>query len=215
MNIRKGLSLPTHLYDYYATLPNERLLLATRTHPYTLALPALGIGVGLLGFSGILLTLLNNGYIATLHALLAITLFSLLAGVACGILFLLWRSHYYIVTDRKMIEIRGFPLLFRTVNDVLLDRVRCTEIDVRRQGIMHTLLNLGDIIITFDRPTHQEEFAISDIHDPDHVGLFLSDMLESNKDPDTSLVWHKNTTSSSYRFTEEVFPRQPSFTRAI
>jgi len=215
MNIRKGLSLPTHLYDHYATLPNERLLLASRTHPYTLALPGIGIATGWLGFSGVLLALFHNGYIAILHTILSITLFTLLAGIACIVLFLLWRSHYYIVTNRKMIEVRGFPLFFRTVNDVLLDRVRCTEIDIRRQGFIHTLLNLGDIIITFDRPTHQEEFAITDIHDPDHVGLFLSDMLESTRDLSASPVWSKNAHGNNYHLTEEIFPERPLLTGAI
>ncbi|MEN9407621.1 MAG: hypothetical protein RLZZ455_837 [Candidatus Parcubacteria bacterium] len=193
MKIRKGVELPTPLYEHYASQPNEHLFLATRMHPYTLLLPGLFIVTLALMLSALSFLAALYGFIHSLH------FFALLLAiwVTASLLFaghvLLWRSHYYIVTSRKMIEIRGFPLLFYTINDILLDQVRCTEIDIKTEGILDTLLNMGDITLTFDRPTHQESFTIAHIHDPRRIGFFLGDKLEESKNHLSPLVWNKPT----------------------
>lgn len=83
----------------------------------------------------------------------------------------------YILTTRKILEISYNPLSSRIVNDVLLDHVNCTEIDLKTNGFFNELIGMGDIVITFDRPTHQEEFVFRDIEECQDLGKYLTRKL--------------------------------------
>jgi membrane-associated HD superfamily phosphohydrolase len=74
-----------------------------------------------------------------------------------------WYFHLYILTNRKILEVKYTPLFSHVVNDIFLDKVNCTEIDLSSKGFFHELIDMGDVSITFDRPTHQEEFVLQDI----------------------------------------------------
>lgn len=101
-----------------------------------------------------------------------------------------WYFHIYILTNRKILEFRYTPLTSYIVNDIMLDRVFCTEVDYQTSGILHDLLDLGDVIITFDRPTHQEEFVLRDIQECGQIGVFLTKQLldDNPRDPITP-IW--------------------------
>lgn len=81
------------------------------------------------------------------------------------------------------------------MNDILLDKVNCTEIDLRRTGFVNELIDMGDVAITFDRPTRQEEFVLKDIESSYRLGIFLTKQLLDHKG--TSLqqsqtIWLRN-----------------------
>lgn len=63
------------------------------------------------------------------------------------------------------------------MNDVLLDHVNCTEVDLHTQGFWGEMIGLGDVVVTFDRPTKQEEFTFKDIQDGHALGRFLTKVL--------------------------------------
>lgn len=69
------------------------------------------------------------------------------------------------------------PLAAHVVSGVLLDKVSCTEIDTNVTGFFHEILDMGDVVITFDRPTHQEDFILKDIKHTDRIGRFLTQRL--------------------------------------
>jgi len=126
-----------------------------------------------------------------------------------------WYFHFYVVTDKRIIEISHAPLFSHTMCDVLLSQVRCTEIDVKINGIIHQLLDIGDIIVSFDRPTHQEEFVFYDIKDPRKIGAILGDEFTAlTNETGQAVIWsgarretngdEKNT--SKFKFIEEIFP---------
>ncbi|MDP3941347.1 MAG: hypothetical protein Q8Q49_03505 [bacterium] len=210
MNIRKGLSLPKHFCARFVCLPNEQLLLATRTHWFDILSPIGGVGIVAVVCSAVILFLLINGALSFLHFLsLLLIVWAIAAGVI-SFTFFSWYFHFYIVTTRKILEVRSLPFIYYNVNDVLLDQVRCTELDIQRNGLIASLVNMGSIIITFDRPTHQEEFTLVNIHDPESVGIFLGDMLETirgNPRENDQAFWYKEPTKNRYRFTEEIYPR--------
>jgi hypothetical protein len=207
MNIRKALSLRADQYEQFLNLSGERILLATRTHIYTF-FTNLILSVFLFSLLTIgLLYALSAGHITFFPMLFLILLAGGVIGLALLISFASWYYHFYIVTNRKILEVRTIPFLSYSVNDVLLDQVRCTEIDIKRRGLIHMFFNIGNIVITFDRPTHQEAFILGDIHDPAHIGLFLGDMLET-RSTDMSTVWSKPTTKAPYRMADEI-PRAP------
>lgn len=166
----------------FLTLSGEKILVAKRKHWITIFLPlgTLG-GVGLLG----LVTICSIFFIfpilrltPILTAALSITLTSLIVSLAMQ-LVIAWYFRLYIITNHKILQISYTPLGRYWSNSILLDQVRCTEIDIQTNGIVNQLLNKGSIVITFDRPTHEEEFMLNDIKDPRKTGAFLADIFET------------------------------------
>jgi hypothetical protein len=99
-----------------------------------------------------------------------------------------WYFNIYIVTNKKITEICYKPLSSRQVSGILLNQVRCTEIDTKINGIINEFLDVGDIIITFDRPTHQEEFVLTDIEDPKRIETYLENSFSSGYYQDSKIL---------------------------
>ncbi len=133
-----------------------------------------------------------------------------------------WYFHIYIVTTHKILEVFYAPLFSHVVNEVLLDQIRCTEIDIQTEGIISELINMGDVMLTFDRPTHQEQFCLMGIENPQKVGTFLGDKLlekqgqvksgdaAANVSKETGSWYKVKSGLKKLRFTEELFPNHIS-----
>lgn len=207
--IRKSVAISDEYTNKFISLEGERLLLATRTHWFVLLPPFLFLLIlSIVGtvFFYISAPLLS---ISSLYSLLFTMLLWLWALIAFGITLIRWYLHIYLVTTRKILEVRSLPFFFHDINDVLLDQVRCTEIDIKKSGMINELLDMGDVIITFDRPTHRDAFILSDLHDPESVGIFLGDKLDEEKYNVGETVWYKNKNDPQqrFRFTDQIFPK--------
>lgn len=158
----------------FITLRDEKLLLAIRSHPVSFILPII-ILLFLLSICSITSFVVCVTFFSSITHFFIIQMI-LLSG-AIGIvtkIIIDWYYHVYILTNRKILEFRYTPLMSYIVNDVMLDRVLCTEIDWQTKGWMNDILDIGDIILTFDRPTHQEEFILKDIFSSNKVGTYLT-----------------------------------------
>lgn len=182
----------------FITLPDEKLILAERRHWIVLSTELTTIIVMSFPFYIVL-------YIVFVKLIHHPTLFiSGVLVVASSTISLFvktiidWYFHLFIVTNRKILEVWFSPLFFYKINGVLLDQVRCTEIDEKKHGIMNELVDVGDIIITFDRPTHQEEFVLTAIKNPRKVAMLLSDMFSNlQTNPTTAQpVWYHTSQNS-------------------
>lgn len=96
-----------------------------------------------------------------------------------------WYFHFYIVTNRKIIEVAYRPMYSKVIYEVLLDQVRCTEVDVEGNGLVNEIFNVGTVLITFDRPTNEKIFSIENIKRPRTVAMHLGDVfgMQKPKDP--------------------------------
>ncbi|MBI1982119.1 MAG: hypothetical protein HYW64_01855 [Candidatus Levybacteria bacterium] len=193
----------------FLTLPEEEFLIARRKHWFLSAVRI--TGVFLLAF----FFLFTLYFLFRLSSFLPSTLFlSMAIGIAVLALSLItkliidWYYHLYIVTTRKILEVCYSPLSSYKINDVLLDQVKCTEIDTKTNGILNELIDMGDITITFDRPTHQEEFIFTDIKNPKEMGIFLGNtLIDSVRQNIGATVWYRPKKKPGlFRFTEEMFP---------
>lgn len=211
MKPKFGIAVSAKDFASFLTLPGEKIVVATRQHWYVILGPLLILAVFVFLFGsiayifGIVLFPSPLLFITTLVALIAL-LSSLLMKILVD-----WYFHLYVVTTRRIMEICSTPLFSHSVNDVLLDQVKCTEIDVQTNGIMQELLDVGDVVVTFDRPTHQDEFRIGQIKDPRLLGVLLGNALVTQVDPNrqTVPVWYRQKTGPKmFRFTEEIF-QQP------
>ncbi len=161
----------------FLTLRDENLLLVVRKHPYVVIFPILFLLILAVFFIGSAYFFFDRIFSSfSLFIVSSLIVISFSIGIIAK-LIIDWYFHIYLLTNRKILEFRYTPLTSYVVNDVMLDRVYCTEIDFQTNGFVEDLIDLGDIIITFDRPTHQEEFIMKDIQACHEVGNFLTQQL--------------------------------------
>ncbi len=123
-----------------------------------------------------------------------------------------WSFHLYIATNKQIIEVHYSPLFSQAVNSVLLDQIRCTEIDVDMFGIIPELIGIGNVALTFDRPTHKEEFVIRGIRSPRKIASLLSAQIHQGTTGTVARavrgelakpLWIKELKKNKYRFIGE------------
>ena len=199
------------------TLPDETVILTQRKHWSVFMFPVIVAFV---------LGLISTATIITASSFFPNYLFFLLSSLVVTILFLSslitksiidWYLNLYIVTNRKILEVSYKPLSSRDVSEVLLDQVKCTEIDTKIEGLINDFLDVGDVIITFDRPTHQEEFVFVNIPDPRKIEAILEKVFYNNgafaisNQPNTTAdqkSWYKNRNNTGkWTYIEELIPR--------
>lgn len=194
----------------FFSVKDERILVAKRKHWLFVVLPVIATIVSFVFFIGaafFFFTFLHPNTILFITSGLLIFVFgtNLVSKIIVD-----WYLHVYIVTTKKILEVRYTPLFSHVINEILLEQVRCTEVDVQRDGILNELIDIGDVIITFDRPTHQEEFVLSQISNAPQTGMFLGTILEESSSAKQEIVqnsWFKQKDEKKpYRFTEEIFP---------
>lgn len=202
----------------FITLPGEELILVQRKHPLVFILPvsvALIFGiisavasVFLLPFVSPYLYLLISGILVVLMFISTIIIKSIID----------WYFNFYIATNRRIIEVSYKPLSSREISEVLLDQVKCTEIDSRVEGVINEFLDIGDVIVTFDRPTHQEEFVFENVSDPKKIETHLENAFSSNStfennytspiygNVDSGWFVKGKTDPKKWRYTERIHP---------
>lgn len=187
-------------WNVFLTLRDEKLLFVKRKHPFVFILPILFI-------SCLSLFFIASGYIIFQNYVVSGPLFFvtvlLLVSIAISLItktIVDWYLHVYILTNRKILELQYTPLTSYSVNDVMLDRVNCTEIDLRTHGFLNELIDMGDVLITFDRPTHEEEFILKDIQKSHQLANFLvQHLIDGNRHnlPPYQPIWFKKHQANS------------------
>lgn len=175
----------------FVTLPDEKVLVTKREHWSTLIAPvvlSLVLTIIFVGGAGALF-LLYSSPIFFIIAVLTVLLFSfhILAKTLVE-----WAFHMYIVTNRKLLELRHSPIASSSVDDVMLDQVRCTQVDTHTDGVLEQFLDVGDIDLTFDRPTHQQEFVIRNVEHYQVIGALLRDALIAPKGTSDNNIWYSS-----------------------
>lgn len=193
--------------EKFLTLPEEKLILSLRKHWFTITPPATFVivsGLFLMSISFILFLRFSlfsfPVFISSFLALLVLTL------AAISKIIIDWYYHFYIVTTRRILEITNTPLFSYSACDVLLDQVRITEIDAKIDNFFNGLIDMGDIKMTFDRPSHEEQFIFSEIENPKEVESYLYNALGSLMH-DTNVWFPKRKSVSFVRVAEDIFPK--------
>lgn len=183
-------------WSKFLTLDGEQLLLVKRRHPFVIFFPILlitFITCALILVSALLFINLFPSpslFITTVLLLISV----LLTFITKSIMD--WYFHLYILTSRKILEVWYAPLYAHVMNDVLLDQVNCTQVDFRRNGFLNELMDMGDVVLTFDRPTHQEEFVFKDVSKCYKLGVFLTrkllDRASNRQNNNVQTIWFKS-----------------------
>ena len=196
------------------TFPDEEILIAKRQHWVVLAssfflTPAAGL-IFILASFVLFRWVMGDFFLFLLSTLTIIALCSTIIIKSV----INWYFHLYIVTNHKLLEIDYKPFFAESISDILLDLVRCTEIDIHTDGIINQIFNKGDIYITFDRPTHEEGFVLKNIRSPRQTSVLLSEILTPGvlvSKKTTKHTWLKNKNKdkdNSFQYMEELLPQK-------
>lgn len=178
MNYEFG-PITEHNYSNFLNESDEKILAAVRVHPITI-LPILALSP-LVTLSFLAVSVFSYYISGSILLLIISLLLSLSVGTMLFIKILTdWYFHSYIVTNRKIQEIAFSPFTSCIINEILLDQVKVTEVDMHTNGLIFDLLKIGDIMITFDRPTHLHEFELKNIKNYRKVGQILCQELVRN-----------------------------------
>ena len=180
-------------WNIFLTLKDEQLLLVKRKHPFVVIVPILIICILSLFFISSSFVLFQDFFnSSSLFFVTTLMLISIAISLSTKTI-VDWYFHMYILTNRKILELRYTPLTSYIVNDVMLDRVNCTEVDLQSNGFFNELIDMGDICITFDRPTRREEFVLKDIQGSHELSTFLTQQLLDGASQTSLLLQQQNT----------------------
>lgn len=191
----------------FNSFEGEEILIAKRNHPFSLYVPILTATLIMFSFFGLefylFASLFKHVNLFIITTLITLQIF----GYVMIKLFIDWYFHMYVVTSKRILEFLYFPLFSDVINEVLLDQVRCTEIDVKINGLINEIIDRGSIVLTFDRPTHQEECVLCGIKNPREVGSYLTNVLNAGNSNSFAPIWKKSKIRpESFKFIEEIFP---------
>ena len=188
----------------FITLPDERLIVGKRQHWFAV-MPALTVMILLeLGLIILGTVAFLEGAFDPTFFIISLALF-VSAGISVGAKIVAdWYYHLYIVTTKRILEVNCAPLFSHSIDDVALDQVRITEIRVDIKGFVNELLDKGDVVIAFDRPSHEETMVIAEIQDPTTTGAVLANSIKLMMQ--SSPVWFQPRTpvADYYKFTDDV-----------
>lgn len=192
-------------WSEYLSLAQEKLLVVRRKHRFQLVVSLIFIALlsPLFIVGSFFLGKFIGSFSFSVIASLVVIMFSVTLVLHTVIE---WYFHLYIVTNKKILEVSYAPLSSRVINSVLLDQVRCTEIDIQTNGILNYIIDMGDVNITFDRPTRQGQYLLANVKNPRKVGAYLSNTLVGGNYTDDKSVWTKIQGSNRHRFFEEIYP---------
>lgn len=203
---------PVEVSTYqYSSLPslNDRILIFTRSHIFYLSLKIFFnsvIGFILALVAGFSLTVSYPSFIMLIFSETLILTFIMTLNVNE---FINWYFHFYLVTKRKIVEVWNTPFGKYFINEIMLDRVKCTEVDISSNGFINQVLRIGDVIVTFDRPTqHRDSFVFHNIANANSIREILSDYFsEDRKETTTWYVFDRHKGGLTYPLDETIRPR--------
>jgi hypothetical protein len=197
------------ILKHYLTFSGEKIHFIKRTSILTL-IPLFVLVIFLSTFIAFGFYILAYYGLLSFHiAAIGIVLMIDIAILLCLKVVIEWYFHIYIVTNKKILEIVYIPLSSYTVNDVFLEQVKCTEIDIRMSGFLREMLGIGDIAMTFDRPTHHEEFILSNMTHARQIGSLLTQLLmNSSSALADSSSWYKDNKDHKFYMIDTIIPKQ-------
>lgn len=188
----------------HLSFPEEKLVIAKRQHPIVFLGPiifSILISVAVIVFIYVIsLNVFRSPIVFIgLSLLILIILIGLITKTVVDFYF-----HFYIVTDRQILEVIAVPFYKDRIFDVLLDQVRTTEIDSKIPSVLHEILDMGDVVIGFDRPSHEQQFVLTNIKAPRETELVLSKQLESIMH--SAPIWFHPRGDMTPKYYEDVYP---------
>lgn len=163
----------------FLTLPGEKTIIAKRQHGFVLFKSIIStISLALIAVAISSFLLLSFIHLWQLAISINIFILSIAAFILAKIA-IDWYYHLYIVTNRKIMEVVCSPLGINKFNSVFLDQVRITEVNAMINGFIEQLVDIGDVRISFDPLSHNEDFIIEKIGNPHQIGRYLGDILET------------------------------------
>ncbi len=125
----------------------EKILLKKRQHWFTIAL-----SIFTATFLGLLFIILDilffSKFLPNIYLLLSLALIILLITTTVAAKLIVdWYCHFYLLTAHRILEVCYKPLFTSHINNVILNQVKSTEIDIEKTGFINQLLDNRSLYI--------------------------------------------------------------------
>lgn len=87
--------------------------------------------------------------------------------------FLSWYFNVYFVTDRRIIDVDFYNLIYKQVSDAQLSKIE--DVTYNMGGVIRTLFNYGNVFIQTAAEVNQFEFLA--VPQPDKVAKIIQDLM--------------------------------------
>lgn len=87
--------------------------------------------------------------------------------------FLSWYFNVYFVTDRRIIDVDFFNIIYKQVSDAQLDKIQ--DLTYNMGGVIRTIFNYGNVFI--QTAGEVNEFEFSAVPYPDKVAKIVQDLM--------------------------------------
>jgi len=145
---------------------NEQTIIAKRRHwlnPFSQGITIVVFALGVFSSIIVIFSLFSDKRLVILSLLLVATVtIGLIAKIVID-----WYFHFYAITTKRILEVAHSPIFFSKVDGLLLDQIRCIEIEERRSGPMKEIFDFGDVIVKYDSASRSGIFKFHNIPCPD------------------------------------------------
>jgi membrane protein YdbS with pleckstrin-like domain len=163
--------------------PDEKIIFQMRSHWITffgelvlvIILAVLPIAVGI--FFSLIWPSLLVGDISRPLLILAASAYYLMIWAFLITKFISYYLDVYLVTTYRVLDVQQNGLFSRTVAELDLARVQDVTSEVK--GLLHTIMNFGNVYI--QTAGEQEHFDFEDVHRPDEVRKQLLELVEKDR----------------------------------
>ncbi len=161
----------------FITLADEKLILAKRKHWFVTFCPILNtLFIAIILIATLYLSL--HVYLSSLPLFISISLLVISVATSRIVKVIIgWYCHMYIITNRRIMEVRHVPFSSYHVNDLLLDQMRVAEIDIDVGTIFNEIVGKGDVIVQLDQLAREHAFRLSDVAEPRRTAMYLTQVF--------------------------------------
>lgn len=192
----------------FLTNAEEKVVLTKRSHWVTLLAKILAITIVsfiLLFFSFFLFAILT---LPVKLFVSSVILISILELTLISKLIVDWYCHFYILTNKKLLDVSYSPLFSETAYEVPINQAACSRIVVKKNQILSSFFPIGSINLIFQGKDYTQEFKFSKIGNPEETSLFLSEYFGIIKDKNIRPFWERaREKMQPFTFVDSVFPK--------
>lgn len=192
----------------FLTEDEEKVVLTKRAHWAILLARIVGVSV-----VSILLVFFAFFFFAILTLpvklfLSSLILISILELSLVSKLIVDWYCHFYVLTNKKLLDVSYSPLFSESAYEVSLKEVDCSRITVKKNQILSNFFNIGSISLAFQGANFTQNFKLASIENPESTSLFLTEYFGISKEKNLRPFWERaREKMQPFTFIDSVFPK--------
>ena len=177
-------------YPVVKCLDGERILCVQRKHPIILIghLLLLGFTILTIPFSLSLILFTYPDFVSLVIPAQVLIVYGVLAGFSVFLvisiyLFLSWYYHFYVITNKALVDRYSFRLGGPYSEVVIGDKMHVQEITRKPRNMVYDFLKIHDVYVYFHKLEKEEPFIFRSPQDSQQIEDLIEDLSAKSKMP--------------------------------